>query len=121
MPADLHDVPSLDLGRSQGAHTWLLEGPDGAAVALPHSPRLVTDDMMALRVAALAGVGVVQLPTMSIGEEFRASALVRVLPEWAPRPGIIHAVFPSRRGLLPAVRQLIDFLAVQFETLTKEH
>jgi len=120
VPADLHAVPSLDLGRSQGAYIWQLEGPDGAAVALPHAPRLVTDDMISLRVAALAGVGVVQLPTMTIREEFRAGALVRVLPEWAPRPGIIHAVFPSRRGLLPAVRQLIDFLAIQFERLTKE-
>ena len=30
---------------------------------------------------------------------------------------IIHAVFPSRRGLLPSVRALIDFLAQRFEML----
>jgi len=34
-----------------------------------------------------------------------------VLPGWAPRGGILHAVFPSRRCLLPAVRALLDFLA----------
>jgi DNA-binding transcriptional LysR family regulator len=33
-----------------------------------------------------------------------------VLPGWAPRPGVIHAVFPSRRGLIPAVRHFLDFL-----------
>lgn len=75
--------------------------------------------MMALRMAALTGVGVVQLPTMTIREEFRTGALLRVLPDWVPRPGIIHAVFPSRRGLLPAVRKLIDFLAIEFEQLTE--
>jgi hypothetical protein len=32
----------------------------------------------------------------------------------------IHAVFPSRRGLLPSVRALIDFLAQRFEILHKE-
>lgn len=28
-----------------------------------------------------------------------------------PRAGVAHAVFPSRRGLLPSVRALLDFLA----------
>ena len=32
-------------------------------------------------------------------------------PTGRPRAGIIHAVFPSRRGLLPSVRALLDFLA----------
>jgi DNA-binding transcriptional LysR family regulator len=121
IPADLHAVPSVDLGGPQREHVWQLDGPDGAAVVVPHVPRLVTDDMMALRQAALAGVGIVQLPTMTIREEFRNGSLLRILPDWAPRPGVIHAVFPSRRGLLPAVRRLIDFLALQFEPLTKEN
>ncbi len=120
VPADLHAVPSLDLERPQRDHLWQLDGPNGAAVVVPHAPRLVTDDMMTLRLAALAGVGIAQLPTMTAREEFRSGALVHVLPDWAPRSGIIHAVFPSRRGLLPTVRLLIDFLAVQFEGLTKE-
>lgn len=29
--------------------------------------------------------------------------------------GIVHAVFPSRRGLLPAVRLLIDYLATHIK------
>ncbi|HEY5265088.1 MAG TPA: LysR family transcriptional regulator [Steroidobacteraceae bacterium] len=120
VPADLNAVPSVDLGRPLRDHSWQLDGPDGAAVMVPHTPRLVTDDMMTLRLAALAGVGVVQLPTMTIREEFQSGALVRVLPEWAPRAGVIHAVFPTRRGLLPAVRELIDFLAVRFEGATRE-
>jgi hypothetical protein len=34
-----------------------------------------------------------------------------VLPDWSLPQGICHAVFASRRGLLPAVRVFIDFLA----------
>jgi DNA-binding transcriptional LysR family regulator len=30
-----------------------------------------------------------------------------------PKGGVIHAVFPSRRGLLPKVRLLIDYLAAR--------
>jgi DNA-binding transcriptional LysR family regulator len=43
-------------------------------------------------------------------DELREQALVPVLPGWAPRPAIVHAVFPSRRGLIPAVRRFLDFL-----------
>jgi len=34
-----------------------------------------------------------------------------VLPEWNTPQGILHVVFPSRRGMLPALRAFIDFLA----------
>jgi DNA-binding transcriptional LysR family regulator len=46
--------------------------------------------------------------------------LVDVLPGWAPQPGIIHAVFPSRRGLLPAVRTLLDFLGTEYAALSRK-
>ena len=53
-------------------------------------------------------------------DEFRAGTLRRVLPDWIPQSGTVHAIFPSRRGLLPAVRQLIDYLAREFEQLAGE-
>ena len=78
---------------------------------MTHVPRLVTDDLAALRDAAVAGVGIAQLPTMMIWRQVETGELIHVLPEWRPRAGIIHAVFPSRRGLLPSVRALLDFMA----------
>jgi DNA-binding transcriptional LysR family regulator len=110
-PADLSGLPSLDLGPPHREHGWRLERRDGASATVPHQPRLVTDDMAALREAALAGVGIVQLPTMMVWEDIQAGRLVAVLPDWRPRSGIVHAVFPSRRGLLPSVRAFLDFLA----------
>lgn len=109
-PADLAGLPSLDLGPAHRAHLWCLESADGQEALIPHRPRLVTDDMTALREAAMAGVGIVQLPTMVVWDEIRDGTLVQVLPAWRPRSGIVHAVFPSRRGLLPSVRALLDFL-----------
>lgn len=110
-PADLHGLPSLDLGPPRRDHQWHLEKADGQTAAVSHHPRLATDDMSALREAAIAGVGVVQLPTMTVWQDIEAGRLVHVLPDWRPRAGIIHAVFPSRRGLLPSVRAFLDFLA----------
>ncbi|NBB93521.1 MAG: LysR family transcriptional regulator [Gammaproteobacteria bacterium] len=120
VPGDLAEFPSLALGRSQGRHYWHLLDSDHREVRIEHHPRLVTRSMTALRIAATAGVGIVQLPTMMMTAELGDGRLVRVLDEWAPPREIIHAVFPSRRGLLPAVRQLIDFLAEQFGTLKED-
>ncbi|WP_226576580.1 LysR substrate-binding domain-containing protein [Acuticoccus sediminis] len=110
-PVDLCKLPSLDLGPRHRDHAWELLHVDGQVATVPHTPRLVTDDMAVLRQAALAGAGAVQLPTIFVWEDVRAGRLAHVLPDWRPRAGIVHAVFPSRRGLLPSVRALVDFLA----------
>ena len=120
VPADLAGLPSMDLGLPQHEHVWHLIGPDGTEAAIRHRPRLVTRGMLALRAAALAGVGVVQLPSMMVREQIARGELVHVIPGWAPRREIIHAVFASRRGLLPAVRALLDFLAERFEALDED-
>lgn len=119
-PMDLPRWPTLDMGLPQDTHRWLLRGPDGAQAEVRHHPRYVTQSMLALRDAAVSGVGMVQLPTMFIREELDGGALVQVLPEWEPRPEIIHAVYASRRGQLPSVRALLDFLAQEFKALEEE-
>lgn len=119
-PADLNTLPSLALGGPHPDHGWQLFGPGGAHAVIRHHPRLVTDSMPALRDAALAGIGVVQLPTMIVRNEIMRGELVRVVAEWAPRREIVHAVFASRRGLLPSVRASIDFLAAEFAALDED-
>lgn len=116
-PTDLATLPSVDLGPPQGEHVWALDGPDGAHARVPHRPRMVVDDMVALCFAARNGVGIAQLPSMMIGDELKSGGLVDVMPDWAPKNRIVHAVFPSRRGLLPSVRALLDHLAAEYAAL----
>ena len=113
VPADLNTFPTVDMVPPIGLHIWELDGPAGARASLHHTPRMITDDMIALRTAAAHGVGIAQLPNMIVADQLRSGDLVELLPGWSPKLGIVHAVFPSRRGLLPAVRALIDFLAVR--------
>lgn len=119
-PADLVRYPSLALGSLQGGHAWQLHGPDGVQAEIHHQPRLVSGSMLLLRTAALAGAGVVQLPTMMVGEQLAAGQLIDVLPQWAAQREIIHAVFASRRCLLPSVRALLDHLAARFADLQED-
>lgn len=120
VPADLAGLPSMDLGLPAHEHVWNLIGPDGTQAAIRHQPRLITRGMLALRAAAVAGVGVAQLPSMMVREQIERGELVRVIPGWAPQREIIHVVFASRRGLLPAVRALVDFLAERFQALDED-
>ncbi|NLY57449.1 MAG: LysR family transcriptional regulator [Gammaproteobacteria bacterium] len=119
-PADLTELPSMLLGTPQGEHAWHLLGPDAAQATIEHDPRLITRSMPALRTAAIAGVGVVQLPRMMVRDWLASGELVHVLPDWEPRREIIHAVYPSRRGQLPSVRALLDFMVAEFQALDED-
>ena len=110
-PADLAAWPSLDFGPAHQDHAWSLHHEDGATAQVRHQPRLVTDDLQMLHEGALQGLGVVLLPTIAVIADIEAGRLIDLLPQWRPRRWVLHAVFPSRRGLLPSIRMLIDFIA----------
>ncbi len=112
-PASVDDLARLDtvaMSAADGRTSWSLLGPGGAGHVLHHTPRLVADDLLTLKFAVLRGTGICVLPDYMCSDELQGRLLVPVLPGWAPRPGIFHAVFPSRRGLVPAVRRFLDFL-----------
>ncbi|MDK1494134.1 LysR substrate-binding domain-containing protein [Sinorhizobium sp. 7-81] len=119
VPAYLAGLPSLAWDPARQEHEWHLDGPFGATAVIRHRPRLITEDMVALRLAALRGVGVGQFPSFIVHEDIRTGSLVDILPDWAPKAGIIHAAFPSRRGLLPSVRTLLDFLVGEYAALSR--
>ncbi|GEN24652.1 LysR family transcriptional regulator [Halomonas cupida] len=110
-PQDLALWPSLDFDELNHRHRWCLENPDGERCEVTHQPRLITDDVRLLHRACLEGQGVARLPLVSAGVDLQRRQLVDVVPGWEPRAGIVHAVYPSRRGQLPSVRALLDFLA----------
>ncbi len=118
---DLGRLDTVNMSTIGESAIWQLEGPDGATHAFQHHPRYVADDLMTLKFAVLAGTGICVMPDYLCSEELSDGRLVSVLPGWAPKPGIFHAVFPSRRGLLPAVRAFLDFLgeAIEQEGLTQ--
>jgi DNA-binding transcriptional LysR family regulator len=115
-PRDLEGWPSLVQGSGQASPTWRLTGADREPILVNHVPRLATDDVGLLRNAALDGLGAVQMPTFIVWDDVRRGALVRLLPEWTLPTSIIHAVFSSRKGLLPSVLAFLDFLSAECAT-----
>ena len=119
-PEDLAHFPSLSRSTPHEPQQWHLRCPNGEALVVTHQPRYITTDMQALLKAALAGVGIVQLPVLMLERYLETGELVAVLPQYPPRREVIHLVFPSRRGLLPSVRALIDFLAARYAAFDED-
>jgi DNA-binding transcriptional LysR family regulator len=109
-PEDLGKLSTLAMSAVDGKATWKLVGPAGREYDFQHRPVYTADDLLTLRYATVQGAGMCVLPDYMCRRELRLGQLEEVLPGWAPRAAVIHAVFPSRRGLLPAVRRFLDFL-----------
>lgn len=110
-PAQLKDHATLDYGGEFDRRPWELLGPAGQSITVEHTTRIICHDFVVLRAAVLAGLGIARLPESVVRADLASGALERVLPEWRSPQGIVHVVFPTRRGMLPAVRAFIDFLA----------
>lgn len=109
-PAELVGLDTVAMSAVDGKSSWTLQGPSGAAFTLAHQPRYWADDLATLRFAVLGGIGMCFMPEYMCEDELRSGQLVEVLPGWRPAQGIFHAVYPSRRGMVPAVRAFLDFL-----------
>ena len=77
------------------------------------NPIVMGSDLMMLAQLARQNCGIVLLPDSIVQDHVQNGELVRVLPDWKAPHGIFHAVYLSRRGLLPAVRVFIDYLVEQ--------
>ena len=110
-PADLAGFDALSMSEHDGAQVWDLVDAGGRRESVEVQPRLVTGDFNALLDAALQGTGIALLPEEFCGEGIASGKLEWVLPDWTTAEGILHFLYPSRRGLLPAVRAFVDFLA----------
>jgi DNA-binding transcriptional LysR family regulator len=115
-PQDLMKHPALFMMRTGFAPAWRLRHSDKGKEELvgPLKPRLLSDDMIGLKEAAIAGLGITALPGYVCREELQAGSLRRVLPSWLADDTTITALMPYRQGLLPAVRVFLDHLAAEF-------
>lgn len=98
-----------------GSEEWtLLRDGDQANVPV-HGP-FRTNDALALRRAALTGLGIAMLPRFAVEALLASGDLERVLPGWEPRVLPIHALYLSRQHLPAAARALIDHLVGRLQS-----
>lgn len=90
---------------------WVLSHPQLGTQLLDVDVHFATDNLLLVREAALAGMGVAQLPATLCSADIEAGRLVVVAPGWSPPSVALHAIYPSRRTLTLAARRFLEMLA----------
>ncbi|WP_092369957.1 LysR substrate-binding domain-containing protein [Phytopseudomonas seleniipraecipitans] len=110
-PDDLQQLPALGaVGVDRRIH-HLLKNRSGLRREVTFEARLSIEDFDIRREAALQGLGFTMLPHTKCATDLQAGRLVHLLPDWELPGGHLQAVYPHRRGMLPAVRAWLEHLA----------
>lgn len=111
-PDDLEMHQLLVLAQAPASARWdLTNKQDGRQISLCLKPRLASNDVFALAAAVRAGAGVAALPASICGDRLRHGELAHVLPDWTAGATAISALLPSKEGVLPSVRALLDHVS----------
>ena len=112
---DLKQLPILGaLEADRMVHQRIID-PQGNTHELVMEARLGIEDFIVRKASAIMGVGFTILPMMYCEEELASGRLVQLLPQWSLPGGWLQAVYPHRRGVLPAIRAWIDYLEEGFK------
>src|SRR3984957_17361767 len=93
---------------------WHLTAADGTALNISPIGNLRTNSGAVLKVAALAGHGLVCLPTYLVGDALQSGGVVTGLDEYIAPPYMLRAPHLLKRHLSAKVRAFVDFLAARF-------
>ena len=109
-PTELTGFSWLGKTKSDGTNQLQLTNAQGQKMSIPLVPRLESTEWTILKQATLADLGISLLPLEYCQQEINAGSLVRILPEWSLSTASLYLIYPSKRGLIPAVRHFIDFV-----------
>ena len=112
-PEDLSQHRILSLADDHLDQQIILHNKENQQEKVKVNPVIMASNLLMLANLASQNCGVALLPDTIASEYVRTGELVRILPDWKAPHGIFHAVYPSRRGQLPAVRVFIDYLVEQ--------
>ncbi|UDJ83454.1 LysR family transcriptional regulator [Kosakonia oryzae] len=108
--ADLKAHRRLVYGLGTASTGWNLVDKEHGRITLNGSNHVRFDSGDAIRLAAIAGLGIGYLPSFMIGRDIAEGRLVQLLPATQGEEIAIHAIYPSRRHLSLRVRAFIDGL-----------
>jgi DNA-binding transcriptional LysR family regulator len=113
-PRDLQGLPVLGAIQADRKVHYRLIDSFGEHFEWSQEPRLAVDDFPLRKSAALQGLGLTLLPGTHCSQELADGRLVQLLPHWSLPGGNLQAAYTQRRGMLPAVRAWLDYLALVY-------
>lgn len=106
---DLSRFDLLAAGEADRRHRWQLRS-GATEVSVEFTPKLLCNDLILLRDAALAELGIANLPAFLCKRDLAEGRLVEVLPGWQTSDLTFFALFADPKGVPVRVRTLIDYL-----------
>lgn len=114
-PRDLERHNCLIYSYLSSGNSWRMQGPDGKDYLVPTNGNIASNNAEALLEAALAGIGVINLPTWMVGQDLCAGNLEEVLQAYSKPEPAVHAIYPPGRHLSAKVRAFVDYLVDHFK------
>ena len=113
-PGQLSRLEALRNNHFRDEGQWLLQrGDERARVQVQGT--LAINSFIAMRRAALHGLGMAKLPRYLVDDELRNGRLVELLPDWQLPGTPVSLVYPSREHLPQRARVFRDFVVAWFE------
>lgn len=118
-PGEIEGLPLLDMSVSRDEAQWLLTSPNAEPHLIRFTPVLSSNDEQLLLGAAMAGLGIANLPEITAHPWVARGDLLPILPGWLLREVSASAIFPSSKGISASARLFVDFLAAHWPKLTE--
>ena len=116
IPRSIDELPEHDniaFTHANGVVPWRYRvGAENREICVQGSLRL--NNTEAMRDAAVAGLGLVQLGAFLVAEDIREGRLIAVLEDVVREQPPVCAVYPTRRHVSPKVRLFIDVIRKQW-------
>ncbi|WP_406874822.1 LysR substrate-binding domain-containing protein [Acinetobacter baumannii] len=120
--SELQDFPSISLGTQKQNYIWhLCNIRNGESVNVPYKPRIKSNDLAGVYYAVMDGLGIADLPFLTVESEIRKGTLVHILPDWKSNIGMLQLVYVSRKGQRLVVEKLIETLIDELRRLPESH
>ncbi|MBJ9956637.1 LysR substrate-binding domain-containing protein [Acinetobacter courvalinii] len=118
--SDLQHYPSVALGIQKHQYYWhLCHVERDETVDVPYQPRVKSNDLAGVYYAVRDGLGIADLPYLTVQTDIEKGKLIHLLPEWKSNRGTVQLVYASRKGQRLVVEKLIETLLQGLRELAK--
>ncbi|HDX8344518.1 TPA: LysR family transcriptional regulator [Aeromonas dhakensis] len=114
-PVDLKEHNCLRYSLSASPGKWCFSRAEESVTVDVLPASFCANNGIALKQAAVQGLGVILVPEEFVANELADGTLVKLLPDWQPDPHALFAVYPFHKEQSPNVRLFIEFLVKAFQ------
>lgn len=121
-PEQLEQHAAVTLPPEERSVSWLFARPGESAQQVTLQPGYAVNNMLMVRLAALAGMGVAIVPAPLVADDLAAGTLVRLLPgyEIEDAQASMAIVYPRRQYLPAKTLRFVDYTVEHFQQVCEE-